>query len=772
MRASIKRQLLLPFAAGLAALAAAIGVGSVLAARGAANDELTARAERAEQLARDTLDRTRERLASDAQLLGRLLTEPATATQLENRVVRFSVDRDLSHVSLVDRDGRVIGGDGRAAWVKLPLAKTLRKRADGGPPASASGVSDRGEPLIMAASTVRTPAGERTLMLGRAIDRELLAPVERSLGVLFQLETKAASGEAPRRSGSLQEDGTRTIGKPLELTDPDGASARLLVSMSSRRLSAATWSILMVTGGAGVLVLGVLLGFLQALLGKSVVSPVRKLAGGIERVREGEHATRVSVDGAEELRFLAEGFNEMTATVGAQHQRLEHLAATDHLTGVANHRRFHDALGHAVAAAERGAGALGIVALDLDHFKSFNDAHGHAYGDDVLRLVGARLREAVRESDLVGRVGGEEFALLLPGAHADEAEEIAERARTAVEEIELTGAPLGCSAGVAVFPDDTLRGRELLSLADAALYTAKNAGRGQTRRYDARRVTVLSPEQQRSAVQHLLSNPAQVIPVFQPIVSLTEGRIVGYEALTRFDDPSDRTPHEWFTMARLCGLGSQLQALAAAQALAIPYRPAGTYLSLNLEPSSLGSPAFESVLPQNLSGILIEITEQELITDHVRLVEQLETLRSRGARIALDDTGAGYSGLRHVTLMRPDVIKLDRALVENLHADPGKLALLESFTSFARRTEAQVCAEGIESDAELDALADLGVDLGQGYRLARPGPAWPSIEPEVADGLRRRELPDGASRHGANGSGPTQVLDAPLTAAGSRERAT
>jgi len=123
--------------------------------------------------------------------------------------------------------------------------------------------------------------------------------------------------------------------------------------------------------------------------------------------------------------------------------------------------------------------------------------------------------------------------------------------------------------------------------------------------------------------------------------------------------------------------------------------------------------------------------------------------------------------------MRPDVIKLDRALVENLHTDPGKLALLESFTTFARRTEAQVCAEGIESDGELDALAELGVDLGQGYRLARPGPPWPSIEREVADWLRLRERPSDASRGDLDRPGATEELGLPLTVgAESPERVT
>lgn len=753
MRTTIKRQLLLPFAAGLAALAVAIGVGSVMAARGAARDELTARAGRAEMLTRDTVEQTRRRLSGDALLLGRLLVSGSERpSELENRVVRFSVERELSHVSLMNARGKAIGGDGRARWASLALARSLRRRAaQTGSPVAATGVSERGEPLILAAARVRGKSGQETVLLGRAIDRDLLAPVERSLGVLLQVDARPPSGRAPSRRGSLQHQGTRTFSSPLRLSQP-GAHARLLVSTSNRRLSAATWSILMVTGGAGVLVLMLLLGFLQALLGRSVVSPVRKLAGGFERVREGEHQTRVQVDGAEELRFLAEGFNEMTATVGAQHRRLEHLAATDHLTGLANHRRFHDAFGRALALAERDGHPLALVALDLDHFKSLNDRHGHAHGDRVLRLVGAQLRETVRGSDLVGRVGGEEFALLLPGTDATTAMEVAERARTAVESVDIEGTSLGCSAGVAVFPEDTLGARELLSFADAALYTAKNGGRGQTRRFDARHVTTLSPEQQRRAVNGLLAEPERVTPAFQPIVSLSTGSMIGYEALARFDDSSGRTPQEWFTLARLCGLGTELQALAAARALSVPDRPEGAYLSVNLDPSALGSAAFEAVLPNDLHGIVIEVTEQELIADHAQLATELARLRARGARIALDDTGAGYAGLRHVTLMRPDVIKLDRTLVEGLHDDPGKLALLDSFTTFARRTGTQVCAEGIESDQELDALVELGVDLGQGYHLARPGPPWPAIEPATAETLRRRA-------HRRSASSPASASD-------------
>ncbi len=733
MRTTIKRQLLYPFAAGLALLAVAIGVGSVVAARGAANEELQARATRADALTRDTVARTRERLVGDAPLLGRsLVLQAGSPRELENAVVRFSVDRDLSHLSVLDAGGRRIGGDGRVPWARLPLARRLIRRAAGsGSATSATGVSARGEPLILAAARVPSPAGPRTVLLGRAIDRSLLAPVERSLGVLLQVDARPVSGPAVLPRGQLQRQGTRTFERPLRLSE-SGARASLRISTSSRRLSAATWSILMVTGGAGVLVLCVLLGFLQVLLGRSVISPMRKLTGGLERVRDGQHATRVDVDGAQEMRTLAEGFNEMTATVAEQHRRLEHLAATDHLTGLANHRSFHDALGRALAFAERERHSLALVALDLDHFKALNDAYGHAYGDRVLVSAAANLQDSVRAGDLVGRVGGEEFALLLPGSDAEGAMEVAERARLAVEDVTIEDTQLGCSAGVAVYPDDTIAGPDLLAYADAALYAAKRAGRGCTHRFDARHVTTLSPKQQRKAAQELLAEPERLITVFQPIVSLSKGVVVGYEALTRFQDSSGRTPEEWFTLARLCGLGIELQALAASRALAVPGRPAGTYLSLNLDPSGLGSAQFEAVLPADMHGIVIEITEQELISDHARLATQLSLLRERGARIALDDTGAGYAGLRHVTLMRPDVIKLDRTLVEGLHEDVGKLALLESFATFAHRTGTQICAEGIEVEEELDALVRLGVDLGQGYLLCRPGPPWPVLKEAAA----------------------------------------
>ena len=241
---------------------------------------------------------------------------------------------------------------------------------------------------------------------------------------------------------------------------------------------------------------------------------------------------------------------------------------------------------------------------------------------------------------------------------------------------------------------------------------------------------------------------------------------MGYEALSGSTTIPTATPHEWFTLARLCGLGTQLQALTATRALAVAGTSGRHLPDPQLRALVSGVRGFEGGAAGGLSEILIEVTEQELISDHDLLADELSALRARGARIALDDTGAGYAGLRHVTLIRPDVIKLDRALVENVHADTGKVALLDSFTSFARRTGAQVCAEGIESDAELDTLVQLRVDLGQGFRLGRPGPLWPSIAADVADRLRQRERPSGAS-DASSASEATHGLRAPLAGRGS-----
>src|SRR4051812_47494684 len=421
------------------------------------------------------------------------------------------------------------------------------------------------------------------------------------------------------------------------------------------------------------------------------------------------------------------------ARLNRQSRSLVALAATDPLTGLPNHRTVHERLARELKRARGIAAPLAVVALDLDHFKSLNDTFGHAEGDSVLQAIAAALSEQVSDRQIVGRVGGEEVVLVLPETSAEDAYAIAERCRAAIAALSVHGRVVSCSAGVASSPEDDPDGTRLLELADGALYWAKSSGRAQTRRFDPREVILLSSAEQRAQVQAVFDAGHALTPVFQPIVELATGRIAGYEALTRFTraQPS-RTPDLWFAQARRCGLGAALEAKAIATALAVPGRPAGTFLSLNVGPAALLSHEVQAVLPRDLSEIVIELTEDEVFSTGISLDAKLSALRDRGARIAVDDAGAGYAGLQQVVRVAPEILKIDRSLITGIDVDASKMALLEALARFASTTGAAVCGEGIEKLAELRMLARADTTYAQGYVLARPGPPWPEVDAEIA----------------------------------------
>lgn len=214
--------------------------------------------------------------------------------------------------------------------------------------------------------------------------------------------------------------------------------------------------------------------------------------------------------------------------------------------------------------------------------------------------------------------------------------------------------------------------------------------------------------------------------VYQPILALATGDVAGYEALARFPD-SDDGPFETFAAAWAAGTGPALEARALRTALSIPV-PAGRYLSLNVSPGALDVEQVWRALPNDLSSIVMEITEQDA-ESAPSLDAHVARLRRRGASIAVDDTGAGYAGLTRLMQLRPELIKLDRLLVAGLDHDDAKLSLVEALVRYARRVGSTIVAEGIETLAELEILADLDVTFGQGYALGRPAPPWAKANP-------------------------------------------
>lgn len=247
-------------------------------------------------------------------------------------------------------------------------------------------------------------------------------------------------------------------------------------------------------------------------------------------------------------------------------------------------------------------------------------------------------------------------------------------------------------------------------------------------------MSVLRPEavswmEARSRVQAILDNPGQLSVVFQPIVDLVSDRVVAVEALSRFHTEPLRGPHAWFADAQHCGLAAELESLAVTKALA--YRtelPSDIALSVNVGPGPLSQPELLDVLASVCGGnIVLELTEHTRCEDYDGLLRELGTLRQAGARLSVDDAGAGFSGLSHILKLAPDFIKLDRELVRGVDVDPVRRALTASLVSFAADTGAEIIAEGVETSDELEAVRSLGVRFAQGFCLGRPGQLGPGL---------------------------------------------
>jgi EAL domain-containing protein (putative c-di-GMP-specific phosphodiesterase class I) len=237
----------------------------------------------------------------------------------------------------------------------------------------------------------------------------------------------------------------------------------------------------------------------------------------------------------------------------------------------------------------------------------------------------------------------------------------------------------------------------------------------------------------------LLAGADDLTIVFQPIVDLASATVAGYEALARF--PGTASPDVWFAAAAEAGLGAELEALALRRALAfLPDLPPDTFLTVNVSPHLLGSAPVAAAFaePVTLRRVVVELTEHMPTPDLAALREQTAALRGRGALIAIDDAGSGYAGLQQLAEVRPQLVKLDRALVAGVDNDPVKAALAEMIGTFTNRVDAWLLAEGVETVGELAVFARLGVPLAQGWLLGRPAPHFAPLSPEVAQLVRKQ----------------------------------
>jgi EAL domain-containing protein (putative c-di-GMP-specific phosphodiesterase class I) len=274
-------------------------------------------------------------------------------------------------------------------------------------------------------------------------------------------------------------------------------------------------------------------------------------------------------------------------------------------------------------------------------------------------------------------------------------------------------------------------------MAAMALVESKRTISDLATRLEVRERETASRRQAAERIRGVLADESINI-VFQPIANLRNGGVVGVEALARFAAEPKRSPDRWFAEAWEVGLGTQLELMALRRAVAWADRlPAELFVSVNVSPGTLTSPEFQDILHSVMPGrLVVEVTEHAAVEDYRALAEPLVNLRARGARLAVDDVGAGYASLRHILRLAPDVIKLDVDLTRGIDADRARHALAAGLIAFAAELGAAVVAEGIETGEELDTLRGLGASFGQGYYLARPAPL-PALD------LRRPTHPAG-----------------------------
>ncbi|MEA2478509.1 MAG: hypothetical protein QOJ07_431 [Thermoleophilaceae bacterium] len=414
-------------------------------------------------------------------------------------------------------------------------------------------------------------------------------------------------------------------------------------------------------------------------------------------------------------------------TCGRLTRELNHLltqarydADHDGLTGALSRSAFRSSLTDLGGAGDGRA----LLLIDLDAFGQINKVRGHAAGDALLVATVDALRDVVGADAPIGRLGGDEFAVIAPSGDP------AELARRVREALSLPPVELAASVGIALAPDHGREAEGLLRAADVALRVAKRGGKEPISVYAGESFGEDGPNGARGALARLVAGEG-IAMVVQPIVDWRTGKVHACEALARFQMAGTQSPLHWFALADEFGMRDELELACLRAALAIlDDRPAGTRLSVNLSGPVLVDPRAQELMAAqpDVSGLIVEITEEALVEGDAGLQAAIGPLLERGASFAIDDMGSGYSGLRQITALHPTYLKLDRSLVRDIHTDPDRAALIGALVGYAQHTGGLLVAEGVEVVEELDTVAALGVPLIQGYYFGRPAPPWPETD--------------------------------------------
>ena len=638
------------------------------------------------------------------------------------------------------------GSDPALAPALMALAPQLAQR-----PGSAELALVAGLPYQFVKLPLRAPALQGWVVMGVALDQSLIDDMQAVSGLQAALvalpahapahvllhslpaQTHAGALADHLADGNMALDGEphRVASWPLVAGHEGRVTLRLAGSVSAalapyQRLQ---WLL------GGITLLGLaLFAFGSRFTAGRISQALRRLAAASERLGRGHYDQPVHARGGSEIADLALAFDQLRNGLAAQRQQIRELAFRDQLTELPNRLRFIELVQEAID--DGGSRPVAVLMLDLDRFKHVNDVLGYGSGDRLLQAVAARLQLLVSDGDQVARWGGDEFALLMPGANADTAMRLAQCITEAFAQALLLddqAVDLSAGIGVAVWPDHAGDADSLLKRAEVAMHAAKRHTAG-AQLYDAAVDAASALNLSLLSELHRALDNQELRLFLQPKIDIQTGAVCGAEALVRWQHPSRGLvlPMDFIPFAEQAGLIRQLTLWvfekAAAEQVALALLGVRR-VSVNLSSRDL----LDQDLPDKLDAILrrhsavaegfcLEITERAIMNDPQRAQAALNRLSERGYRLSIDDFGTGYSSLAYLKRLPVDELKIDKSFVMAMAHDAGDAKIVRSIIDLAHNLGLSVVAEGIENENVLALLHDLRCDEGQGFHMSTPLP--------------------------------------------------
>jgi diguanylate cyclase (GGDEF)-like protein len=446
------------------------------------------------------------------------------------------------------------------------------------------------------------------------------------------------------------------------------------------------------------------------------------------------------------LEFLTYSLQEKTDALQREGEKVSHLAHHDPLTGLANRAQLRTRIEQSSQALSATGVHFTVFILDLDRFKEVNDSLGHAAGDALLMAVALRLKSELREHDVLARLGGDEFAIIRPQLSSDDgsavsndsghdATDLATRIlRSLTEAFDIDGNTvfIGCSIGIALAPRHGTAPEALMKAADLALYEAKAAGRNCFFFFEEKFMQVADERHRLEADMRVGLRRGEFRLLYQPIVDVATGKVVGAEALVRWQHPSCGllTPNRFIHIAEESGLivelGQWILERACQDAMTWP---PDVQLAVNLSAIQLRNASFLGVVQSALADsglpprrLELEVTETVLLDKRSNALNQLHQLRDIGVSIALDDFGTGYSSLSYLRAFPFDRIKIDRSFTKDIAERADCAAIVSSIVGLGRSLDIATTVEGVETERQLELVRTVGATMAQGYLIGKPTP--------------------------------------------------